>query len=129
MKPCPFIKLIHLAKLNSLTLVGSIFQNWNMQVNRLLMGSLNFPIALSRRYVRAHIPARANRRVSTRFQPDETPSAGEKVSLAKESGTSIRRNLLIAAGNAPEGTSTAIDWALSNLIREGDEWVKSLITH
>ena len=70
-----------------------------------------------------HLPIRRSpapvpgyfRRVSTRFQPDDA----SEPQVVKQATPSERRNLIISAGDAPEGTTLAIDWALNNLVREG----------
>ena len=65
------------------------------------------------------VSARSLRRrgIATRFQPDQsstqpTPQSGSGSALAS-------RNIVIAVGDAKEASSSAVDWAVGNLVRGG----------
>lgn len=60
--------------------------------------------------------APSRRRVSTRFLPDER---AEVVPSKPSAVPDKNRNVLIAVGNTAADTQQAIDWTLSNLVRQG----------
>ena len=65
-------------------------------------------------------PGAARRRVSARFLPDET-AAVETLPLKSTGAPAPNRNVLIAVGDTAADAQMAIDWTLTNLVRQGKE--------
>ena len=83
-----------------------------------LNSSANFVRRLS--VLPVPVSARSLRRrgIATRFQPDQP--AAQPTPQQPVSGSALAsRNIVIAVGDAKEASSSAVDWAVGNLVRGG----------